>query len=254
MEQLDLTLNNQWAIITGASSGIGKAICLSFARLGCNIGLHYHTSESEALGLKEQIERMGVQCRVARGDFTQRTEVCEVITQLATGLKIDILVNNAGSLIHRYKIEEMPWEHFDKVIALNLSSTFWAIKTALRYLRDGGRIINVTSIAALNGGGYGAVAYASAKGGIISMTRGLAKELAPRNIRVNALCPGVIDTPFHQRFSSPSDLQAVRERIPLKRLGSAEDCAKVAVFLATELSSYLTGEIIGIHGGQAYVW
>src|SRR5438105_7694497 len=168
----------------------------------------------------------------------------------ALGAPIDILVNNAGSLIGRSAVDEMDEELWQEVIALNLSSVFFATKAALPHLGNGARIVNVSSIAARHGGGPGAFAYAAAKGGVMTLTRGLAKELASRNIRVNAIAPGVIETPFHDKFSTTELLETFRKGIPLGRLGTSEECAGAVLYLVSPLASYVTGQCIDIDGGM----
>jgi 3-oxoacyl-[acyl-carrier protein] reductase len=247
-------LEGQWAIVTGATSGIGRATALRLAQLGANVAIHYHTKPAVAEDLVREIEAMGCESRCAGGDFRHRNAVFQTIEQLTQGHALDILVNNAGTLIHRYSLPDMPLDHWDDTISLNLSSTFWTVRAALPSLRDEGRIVNVTSIAAHTGGGPGALAYAAAKGGVISLTRGLAKELASRGIRVNAIAPGTIATPFHEQYTTPQTLHDVAQRIPLKRLGTAEECAQVIGFLVSHESSYVTGEVLTVHGGQGLVW
>ena len=144
----------------------------------------------------------------------------------------------------------MDEELWQEVIALNLSSVFFATKAALPHLGNGARIVNVSSIASRHGGGPGAFAYAAAKGGVMTLTRGLAKELASRNIRVNAIAPGVIETPFHDKFSTPELLETFRKGIPLGRLGTSEECAGAVLYLVSPLASYVTGQSIDINGGQ----
>jgi 3-oxoacyl-[acyl-carrier protein] reductase len=141
-------------------------------------------------------------------------------------------------------------ELWQEVIALNLSSVFFATKAALPHLGHGARIVNVSSVAARHGGGPGAFAYAAAKGGVMTLTRGLAKELASRNIRVNAIAPGVIETPFHDKFSTPELLETFRKSIPLGRLGTPDECAGAILYLVSPLASYVTGQTIDINGGQ----
>ncbi|PSR21109.1 MAG: oxidoreductase [Sulfobacillus acidophilus] len=247
-------LEGQWAIVTGATSGIGRATALRLAKLGANVAIHYHSQPDAAQGLVAEIESLGCESQCAGGDFRHRDDVFRTIQQLTEMHPLDILVNNAGTLIHRYPMAEMPMEHWDDTLALNLSSIFWAVRAALPFLRDEGRIVNVTSIAAQTGGGPGALAYAAAKGGVISLTRGLAKELAGRGIRVNAIAPGTIATPFHDQHTAPQTLQEVAGRIPLKRLGTADECAHVIAFLVSHESSYVTGEVLTVHGGQGLVW
>lgn len=250
---MNRVLDGQWAIVTGATTGIGRATALRLAEMGANVAIHYHSQKQAADELMARLREMGVETRAAQGDFTDRQAVFRVIGELgAEG--IDVLVQNAGSLIQRYAVDEMPLEYWDEVLALNLSSAFWTVRAALPHLREGARIVTMSSIAAYNGGGFGAFAYAAAKGGVISLTRGLAKALAPRGIRVNAVAPGTIDTPYHEKFSRPQDLAQLAGRIPLGRLGTADECAQVIGFLAGPQSSYVTGEVVAIHGGQSLVW
>lgn len=251
---MDQPLKGQWAIVTGATSGIGRATALRLAELGANVNIHYHAHQEAAQEVVAQIQSMGRESRAEAGDFRKQGDVFDVIGGLVGDHPLDILINNAGTLIHRYPLDEMPLSHWDDTIALNLSSAFWAVRAALPSLARGARIINVSSIAAQSGGGPGAFAYAAAKGGLDSLTRGLAKQLASRDIRVNAVAPGTIDTPFHEQYSSPATLTDVAQRVPLKRLGTSQECAGVIAFLAGTDSSYVTGEVVTVHGGQGLVW
>lgn len=240
------------AIVTGASTGIGRATAIALAEAGANVAIHYATNRDEAEQTATGVRERGGQAFLVQADLRRREETAQAIVTAASGLggSIDVLVNNAGSLVQRVPIEEMPAELWEDVLALNLSSTFYATQAALPHLSSGARIVNVTSIAAHSGGGPHAFAYAAAKGGVISLTRGLAKELAPRGIRVNAISPGTVTTPFHERFSTPEGLEQVRRTIPLGRLGAPEDCAAVILFLASHASEFLTGEVIEVNGGQ----
>jgi len=165
---------------------------------------------------------------------------------------VDILVNNAGSLVERLRILELTEERWDEVIDLNLKSAFLCSQAvaASMMTRRGGAIINVSSIAGRNGGALGSIHYSAAKGGLITFTKGLAKELAPYGVRVNAVSPGVIDTPFHETFSTPEAMKAFVNVIPLGRVGKSEEVARVITFLASEAGSYLVGETIEINGGM----
>jgi len=162
------------------------------------------------------------------------------------------LVNNAGSLIERLRLLEMSEERWDQVVDLNLKSAFLCCKAvaSLMMERKTGAIINLSSIAGRNGGALGSLHYSSAKGGLISFTKGLAKELAPFGIRVNAVSPGVIDTPYHEQFSSPEMMKNYVNAIPLGRVGNSDDVAKVIAFLASDAASYLVGETIEVNGGM----
>ena len=249
---MDIDLTAQRAIVTGASTGIGRAIAVALARAGADVAIHYGSSRKEADETARAVESHGRRAVLVQADFRDPTAAGKAVEAAvqALGAPIDILVNNAGSLVGRSAVEEMDAELWQEVIALNLSSVFFATKAALPYLGDGARIVNVSSVAARHGGGPGAFAYAAAKGGVMTLTRGLAKELASRNIRVNAIAPGVIETPFHDKFSTPEQLETFRKGIPLGRLGTSEECAGAVLYLVSPLASYVTGQSIDINGGQ----
>jgi len=249
---VDIDLTAQRAIVTGASTGIGRAIAIALAGAGADVAIHYGSSRKEADETARAVESHGRRAVLVQADFRDPTAAGTAVEAAvqALGAPIDILVNNAGSLVGRSAVEEMDAELWQEVIALNLSSVFFATKAALPYLGDGARIVNVSSVAARHGGGPGAFAYAAAKGGVMTLTRGLAKELASRNIRVNAIAPGVIETPFHDKFSTPEQLETFRKGIPLGRLGTSEECAGAVLYLVSPLASYVTGQSIDINGGQ----
>jgi len=249
---VDIDLTAQRAIVTGASTGIGRAIAIALARAGADVAIHYGSSRKEADETARAVESHGRRAVLVQADFRDPTAAGKAVEAAvqALGAPIDILVNNAGSLVRRSAVEEMDAELWQEVIALNLSSVFFVTKAALPHLGDGARIVNVSSVAARHGGGPGAFAYAAAKGGVMTLTRGLAKELASRNIRVNAIAPGVIETPFHDKFSTPEQLETFRKGIPLGRLGTSEECAGAVLYLVSPLASYVTGQSIDINGGQ----
>ena len=249
---MDIDLTAQRAIVTGASTGIGRAIAIALARAGADVAIHYGSSRKEADETARAVESHGRRAVLVQADFRDPTAAGKAVEAAvqALGAPIDILVNNAGSLVRRSAVEEMDAELWQEVIALNLSSVFFVTKAALPHLGDGARIVNVSSVAARHGGGPGAFAYAAAKGGVMTLTRGLAKELASRNIRVNAIAPGVIETPFHDKFSTPEQLETFRKGIPLGRLGTSEECAGAVLYLVSPLASYVTGQSIDINGGQ----
>lgn len=249
---MEIDLTGQRAIVTGASTGIGRATAIALAEAGADVAVHYRSSRKEAEETARTIESHGRRAVLVQGDFGDGVAAGNAIEAAVVGLgpPVDILVNNAGSMIARKTIDEMDGELWEEVIALNLSSVFFATKAALPHLGHGARIVNVSSIAARHGGGPGALAYAAAKGGVMTLTRGLAKELAPRNIRVNAIAPGVIDTPFHERYSTPELLEMFKKGIPLGRLGTPEECAGAVLYLVSPLASYVTGQSIDVNGGQ----
>ena len=242
------------AIVTGASTGIGRAVAIVLAEAGADVAVHYGSSQAEAEATAAGIEKRGRRAVLVSGDFRREEATTKAITAAIAGLggSLDILVNNAGSLIARKPLAEMDGRLWREVIDLNLSSVFWATRAALSDLAEGGSIVNISSIAGRHGGGPGAAAYAAAKGGVMSLTRGLAKELAPR-IRVNAIAPGVIETPFHDRFSTPELLETFRKGIPLQRLGSADEVAGAVLFLVSPPAAYITGQTLDVNGGQWFV-
>jgi len=249
---VEINLSGQRAIVTGASTGIGRATAIALAEAGADVAVHYGTSRKEAEETARAIESHGPRAVIVQGDFRDPEATGKSVEAAiaALGAPVDILINNAGSLIARSQLDQMDAELWQEVIALNLSSVFFATKAALPHLGQGARIVNVSSIAARNGGGPGAIAYATAKGGVMTLTRGLAKEFASRNIRVNAIAPGVIETPFHDRYSTPELLEAFRKSIPLGRLGTPDECAGAVLYLVSPLASYITGQTIDINGGQ----
>ncbi|HLJ58450.1 MAG TPA: glucose 1-dehydrogenase [bacterium] len=249
-----IDLADQRAVVTGSSTGIGRATAIMFAEAGADVGIHYAENEKEAEQTAAEVRARGRRAALVRGDFREPKvagrAVTDAIDQL--GGSLDILVNNAGSVLKRVPFDEMESELWDDVINLNLTSVFHATRAALPRFSAGARIVNISSLAALNGGGLHAFAYAASKGGLISLTRSLAKELAPRGIRVNAVAPGVTATPFHERFSTPELLEKVRQSLPLRRLGTPEDCAAAVLYLVSRMGTHITGEVVEVNGGEHF--
>lgn len=247
-------LKNKVALITGSSTGIGAAVAKAFGANGARVAVHYNSSKSDAESVAGAVRDSGGEAIVLQGDVTN-SGVCEKLVDdtVAKFGRIDILVNNAGGLIKRIPIAEISDDMFSRVVQLNQRSALMCTKAAVGHMRKsgGGAIINVTSIAARHGGATGAVLYAGTKGFISTITRGFAKELVADNIRVNAVSPGVIATPFHDRFSTPEMLEGFKATIPMNRLGEADECAGAFLFLASgKMSGYVTGQIIEVNGGQ----
>jgi 3-oxoacyl-[acyl-carrier protein] reductase len=245
-------LNGKVVLVTGASTGIGAACAKAFGALGCKVVVHYNSSMAAAMEVAEAVEKAGGEALVVQGDLRRSTECERVVTETAKRFKrIDLLINNAGALVKRVPITDLTDEIFDDIVSLNVRSMLMCTKYAVPYMTRGGSIINLTSIAARNGGGPGASLYAGSKGFVSTATKSLAKELIGRQIRVNAVAPGVITTPFHDKFSTPEQLEAMRLTIPMARLGTADECVGAFIYLASEkLSSYVTGQIIEVNGGQ----
>jgi 3-oxoacyl-[acyl-carrier protein] reductase len=246
-----IDLKGQRAIVTGSSTGIGRGIAVAFASAGADVAVHYTKNLAEAEKTAAMIQELGRTPVIVRGNFLRQPEIESAMREAVAGLggAVDILVNNVGDLIQRVPFESFQASLWDEVIALNLSSAFHAIRAVLPHLSGGGRIINISSLSALNGAGKHAFAYAAAKGGLVSMTRSLANEFAARGIRVNCIAPGVVRTPFHDRFNTPEVLETVRKSLPLQRLGAPDDIAGAALFLASPLSSFITGETMEVNGG-----
>ena len=247
-------LKGKAVLVTGASTGIGAAAAIAFGSNGANVAVHYNSSRTEAEAVAAEVEKAGGKATVVQGDVTSSATCKAVVdaTVKAFG-RIDVLVNNAGGLVQRVPVAELTDELFDQVLQLNVRSSLMCIAAAVVHMRagGGGNIINVTSVAARHGGGPGAVLYAGSKGFVSTMTRGLAKELVKDNIRVNAVAPGVIYTPFHDRYSTPQMLEGFKATIPMNRIGTADECTGAFLFLASaQMSSYVTGQILEVNGGQ----
>lgn len=239
------------AWVTGSSTGIGRACALALAKEGCRVAVHYNRSEDEARKAVEEIESSGGEALLLGGDVTDAGEVERMIGEIEDRFgRLDILVNNAGSLVERRSLEDMTEDLWGRVMDVNLKSVYLCSQAALPLMkRNGGRIINITSVAARNGGGPGSVAYATSKGGVSTMTRAMAKELVSEGILVNAVAPGVITTPFHERFTPDDAREKMTGAIPLGREGTPEETAGAVVYLASPAASYLVGEIVEVNGG-----
>jgi 3-oxoacyl-[acyl-carrier protein] reductase len=248
-------LKDKVVLITGSSTGIGAAAAVAFGKLGARVAVHYNSSQGPAEEVLGHVKATGAQAILLKGDVLESAQCQRLVDETVKAFgRIDILINNAGALVQRVPIEEITDELFDNVVYLNVRSAMMCTAAAVKAMRQqghGGVVINVTSVAARHGGGAGASLYAGSKGFVSTMTRGLAKELVKDNIRVNAVAPGVITTPFHERFSTPQMLEGFRATIPMNRLGTAEECAGAFVYLASEqMSGYVTGQIIEVNGGQ----
>jgi 3-oxoacyl-[acyl-carrier protein] reductase len=250
---MDVRFEGSVVLVTGASTGIGAAIASAFGSSGAKVVVHYHSSERQAREVASAIERAGGEAFLARADVCDPVAVSALVKAVVDHFgTIDILVNNAGGLLERHPIEEMPDEMYAKVMDLNIGSAFRVSKQVIPIMKraGGGSIINLTSVAARNGGGGGAVLYAASKGAVSTFTRGLAKELAPFKIRVNAIAPGAVLTPFHDKYTKPEMLAEQSRAAPLGRAAQAEEIVGAALFLASErMSSFITGEIVEVNGG-----
>jgi 3-oxoacyl-[acyl-carrier protein] reductase len=246
-------LDSKLVLVTGASSGIGAAVCRAFAQQGARVALHFNANAAAAKALAQDIRAAGGTAVLVQGDLTHRGVAQQVVGESVRALGgLDILINNAGSLISRTSVLDADEAWVDSVFNLNARAVIGASQGAVPAMdrRGGGVIINVGSIAGIDGGGSGAGVYGSAKAFVHNLTRHLARELAARNIRVNAVSPGVIDTAFHA--ATPRErMESMRKSVCLGRLGTPSDCVGAFLFLASrQLSGYITGQNIHVNGGQ----
>lgn len=247
-------LAGQVVLITGASTGIGAAAARAFGANRAKVAVHYNASRESAEQVAADIRAAGGEALTVQGDVTS-SDACRAIVEqtVAHFGRLDVLINNAGGLVQRVPVEQLTDELFDQVLHLNVRSALACIAAAAPHMRKvgGGAVINVTSVAARHGGGTGAVLYAGSKGFVSTMTRGLAKELVKDGIRVNAVAPGVIYTPFHERYSTPQLLEAFKATIPMNRIGTPDECSGAFLYLASrQMSGYVTGQILEVNGGQ----
>ncbi len=233
-------------LVTGASRGIGAAAARAFAAAGCRLALHHRGEPAEAAKVGGAV--------LLRGDFARMGDVRRVVGEAAGALGgLDVLVNNAGHMVTRARLADLSDTDVDAVFDLNARSVVVACRAALPALAasPGSSIVNVTSISARSGGSAGSSLYSGAKAFVSTFTRALATELAPQGVRVNAVSPGTVATRFHEVYSTPEKLEATRGKIPLGRLGTAEDCAGAFLYLASPtLAAYVTGQVIEVNGGQ----
>jgi 3-oxoacyl-[acyl-carrier protein] reductase len=247
-------LKDKVVLVTGSSTGIGAAVARGFARNGAKVAVHYHASRAEAEKVVADIKLHGGTAALFGADVRSAAEVENLVGAVGRYWeRLDVLVNNAGGLVKRLELEEITDAAYDEVLNLNVRSVVAGSRAAARLFRQQGKgnIINTSSVAARHGGGVGASLYAASKAFVSTFTRNLAKEFAEQNIRVNAVAPGVIMTPFQERFTSPELLEGFRKTIPMQRVGTAEECVGAYLFLASDqLSGYVTGQVIEVNGGQ----
>lgn len=250
-------LQGRRALVTAGAQGIGLAISRELATAGCDLFVHYRTSRAAAEALCSELSTLGGRAACGAGDLTREDECRRIVDEAARFLGgIDVLINNAGSLIARRRFPEADDAYWADVLALNLDSVRWVTRAALEHLthagatRGGASIVNLSSLAGRMGGGPGAIAYATAKGALLTLTRGLASELGPQGIRVNAVTPGLIlGSAFHAQHTPEEAQRRIIATIPLGRAGTTEDVARAVVFLASEYDGFITGATLDINGG-----
>ncbi len=245
-------LSGKVAWVTGSSKGMGRAIAVGLAEQGCDVIVHYNSSEDDAREVSQQIEGLGRESLLVGGDVSKGADVEKMAGEIEDRFgRVDVLVNNAGSMVERGTLADMTEEVWDRVMDVNLKSVYLCSQAVLPMMQrqGGGKIVNITSISARNGGSPSSLAYSTAKGGVSTMTRAMAKGLIPDNILVNAVAPGRMDTAFHDEFSSLEKREEAAKAIPLGREGASEEVVGAVVYLASPGASYVVGEVIEVNGG-----
>ncbi|SJZ88176.1 SDR family NAD(P)-dependent oxidoreductase [Sediminibacterium ginsengisoli] len=246
-----MKLNGKVAVVTGGSRDIGRAVSVKLAAEGAKVVINYLNNEAQANETLAEIRQAGGEAVIVKADVTKTTEVAVLIAeaQKAFGQDIHILVNVTGGLVARKLLADMDADFWDHVMALNVRSAFLATQQVAPYMPAGGAIINFSSQAGRDGGGFGASAYATSKAAVATFTKAMAKELGPKGIRVNAVDPGMIATSFHDTFTKPEIRVNVANATPLRREGKASEVADLVAYLASDESSFITGTNIDINGG-----
>ena len=243
------------AIVTGGARDIGRQASLKLAAAGAKVCINYFGNEEMAKETLQMIKDAGGDAIIVHGDMTKSTDVMKVVNACteAYGTVIHVLVNVAGGLMGRKLLADLDEEFWDAVMDVNLKSVYLVTKAVEPHMTEGGAIVNFASQAARDGGGFGAVAYSTAKGGVLTLTRGLAKELGPKGIRVNCVSPGMINTTFHDTFTKAEVRTNVASSTPLRREGKAEEVGDLVLYLAGDTSSFINGASIEINGGTYFI-
>ena len=247
-------LKGKVAVVTGGSRDIGRAISVNLAKEGAKVVVNYNSSEAGANETVKEIKSFGGEAIAVQADVSSLHDIKNLKAKAveAFGDKVDILVNNAGGLFARKTLQELDESFYDLVMNVNFKATVFVMQAFEPLMGEGASIINISSQAARDGGGGGSSLYASSKGAVTTFTRSMAKELGPKGIRVNALCPGLIGTKFHDDFTKDEIRKMVASKTPLRREGSAEEVADLVVYLASDNSSFVNGANFDINGGLAF--
>lgn len=247
-------MNGKVAIVTGGSRDIGRAVAIELGRRGARVAVNYRNDDGCADEVLRAIADAGGKALKVRADVTFAEDADRLVgeTRQAFGETVDILVNVAGGMVERRPLDQMDEAFFNRVMQLNVTSTFLVTKAAVPHMPEGSAIVNFASQAGRDGGGPGACAYATSKGAVMTFTRAMAKELGPRGIRVNALCPGMIATTFHDVFTKDEVRQNVAAATPLRRQGNSEEVAATVAWLASDAAAFVTGANIDINGGMFF--
>ena len=239
------------AVVTGGARDLGRAVSVRLAAEGAKVCVNYARNEKNAEETLELIRKAGGEAIAVKADVTKEAEVQELFAKTAEafGGKIDILINVAGGMVARKKVEEQTEDWYDFVMDLNMKSVWLCTREVLKYMGEGGAIVNFSSQAARDGGGPGASLYATSKAAVLCYTRAMAKELGPRGIRVNSVTPGMINTTFHDTFTKPEARENLHRTAPLRREGEPADIAGLVTYLASDDAAYVTGTGVDINGG-----
>lgn len=247
-------LANKIAVVTGGSRDIGRAIAIKLAKEGADVVVNYFNTEAGALETVEEIKSLGQRAIAVKADVSNLQDIANLKekTVAAFGDQVHILVNNAGGLFARKTLQEFDESFYDLLMNVNFKSTVFVSQAFVPMMPNGSSIINLSSLAARDGGGGGSALYSSSKGAVTTFSRAMSKELGPQGIRVNAVCPGLIGTKFHDDFTKDEIRKAVAAKTPLRKEGAAEEVADLVAYLATSESSFITGANIDINGGLAF--
>lgn len=247
-------LKGKVAIVTGGARDIGRAASVKLAAAGAKVCVNYLHNDDQANETVNLIKQAGGEAIAVQADVTQTAQVKKLVESCvaAFGDTIHILVNVAGGLMGRKQLPDLDEAFWDAVMDVNLKSVYLVTKAVAPHMTEGGAIVNFSSQAARDGGGFGAMAYAAAKGGVLTLTRGLAKELGPKGIRVNCISPGMINTTFHNTFTKPEVRTNVAAATPLRREGEAGEVGDLVLYLAGDNSSFINGESVEINGGTYF--
>lgn len=246
-----MTLQGKTALVTGGGRDIGRSVSIALARAGARVAINYNSGREAAEETLATIKAAGGDAFLIQADVTDSAAVKTMLEEVGVAFsgRLDILVNLAGGMVARKTLSEMDEAFFDYVMTLNLKSVFLVLQAAQPFLGEGSSVVNVSSQAGRDGGGPGASVYATAKGALMTYTRSLAKELGPQGIRVNAVCPGLIGTSFHDIFSKPEGRAATAGNTPLRREGHPDEVAETITYLASPAASFLAGVCLDVNGG-----
>lgn len=249
-----MKLEGKVAVVTGGARDIGQAVCVNLAKEGAKVVVNYLNSESDSTDTLEAIKAVGGEAIAVKGDVTKQGDIDNLVarTKEAFGDKVDILVNNAGGLFARKKVAELDESFYELVMGVNFKGTVFVTQAIKPLMGKGGSIVNLASQAGRDGGGPGAALYGASKAAVMTLTRNWSKEFGPEGIRINAVCPGMIATKFHDDFTKDEVRVNVANATPLRREGQAKEVADLVTYLASEESSFMTGNNVDINGGLAF--